>query len=381
MSSLFFSFFNMLSLYVNNIYFLIHRLTLSLKNSLLSLKTNGMFFLRNLAVILFIDTLVIDDEPLWEPTEWTLVQTWVLFIFFFSWIAETLISSKYGSFTGRDKRVYQGLFRGYWYSIGWFAFNILLTVVFVATPFYFELNYTVSSVVTWWNWYNRLFFYKISICFFFIFLILLSMQLGLRWLNWSKLFFLSLVVFVLLSFIFYTQFIVVFFSYFTDMDNYSNNAFDGYSALSQGPLRWGWGSREDTYSYHQTPGSFWNKNDGLYSSSLFLINIFIFLLLVMTLLQWILFVRRMYSTKDMSYTFLTYASSNIRNFFYSLMFLALTLLVSVFYQYLRTPLELYFFDMNWVEFFEVVKFTLCSYLEFLSNLAYKFGMSIISIFF
>lgn len=65
----------MLSLYVNNIYFLIHRLTLSLKNSLLSLKTNGMFFLRNLAVILFIDTLVIDDEPLWEPTEWTLVQT------------------------------------------------------------------------------------------------------------------------------------------------------------------------------------------------------------------------------------------------------------------------------------------------------------------
>lgn len=371
----------MLNIYTNNLYFKTRLLVKYLSNSIMSLKTNGLLFVRNLSIILLIDTMVTDDEPLWEPTEWTLVQTWVLFIFFFAWIAETLVSSKYGSFTGRDKRVYQGLFRGYWYSIGWFAFNILVTVVFVATPFYFELNYTVSSVVTWWNWYNRLFFYKITTCFFFIFLLLSSMQLGVRWLNWSKLFLMSLVVTILLSFMFYTQFIVVFFSYFTDIDNYSNNAYDGYSSLSQGPLKWGWGSKEDTYSYHQTPSSFWNKNDGLYSSSLFLINIFIFLLLTLTLVQWILFVRRLYSTKDMSYTFLVYSSSNIRNFFYSLLFLASTLLVSVFYQYLRSPLELYFFDMSWGEFFKEVYLILDNYLGFWKSLLKELWDTAVLLFF
>jgi len=362
----------MLSIYLNKFLFKLNYFTTTLSISLLSLKTNGLYFFRNLTLVLFIDTLVSDDEPLWEPTEWTLVQTWILFIFFFAWIAETLISSKYGSFTGRDKRVYQGLFRGYWYSIGFFGLTVLATVVFIATPFYFELNYTISSVVTWWNWYNRMFFYKISSCFFFIFLILTSMHLGLRWLNWGKLFMLSMVIMLLLSFMFYTQFIVVFFSYFTDVNNYSENAFDGYSVLSQGPSKWGWGSKEDTYSYHQTPSCFWNKNDGPYSSSLFIINIFIFFLLTLTILQWIIFIRKLYSTKEVSYTFLIYATSTIKNFFYSLLGLVTTLLVSVFYQYLRTPFELFFFDMDWTFFFnELVPF-FYDYCNFLASLVYKF---------
>lgn len=56
--------------------------------------------------ILFIDACLTDDEPLWEPIEWSLVQTWILFIFGFAWVAENLIVSRYGSYAGRDKRVW-----------------------------------------------------------------------------------------------------------------------------------------------------------------------------------------------------------------------------------------------------------------------------------
>ena len=65
----------------------------------------GFIYIRGLFIIFFADALIADDEPLWEPVEWSLVQSWILFIFLFAWIAENLISSRYGNYTGRDKRV------------------------------------------------------------------------------------------------------------------------------------------------------------------------------------------------------------------------------------------------------------------------------------
>lgn len=35
----------------------------------------GAIFIRGLFITFFIDCLVVDDEPLWEPIEWSLVQT------------------------------------------------------------------------------------------------------------------------------------------------------------------------------------------------------------------------------------------------------------------------------------------------------------------
>jgi len=35
----------------------------------------GFYYIRGLIFILFIDACLTDDEPLWEPIEWSLVQT------------------------------------------------------------------------------------------------------------------------------------------------------------------------------------------------------------------------------------------------------------------------------------------------------------------
>jgi hypothetical protein len=35
----------------------------------------GFYYLRGLIFLLFIDACLTDDEPLWEPIEWSLVQT------------------------------------------------------------------------------------------------------------------------------------------------------------------------------------------------------------------------------------------------------------------------------------------------------------------
>ena len=43
----------------------------------------GWYYLQGLVFVMFIDACLTDDEPLWEPIEWSLVQTWILFIFLF----------------------------------------------------------------------------------------------------------------------------------------------------------------------------------------------------------------------------------------------------------------------------------------------------------
>ncbi len=310
-----------------------------------TLNTTGMSYIRNLLIVLLIDTMLIDDEPLWEPLEWTLTQTWVLFILLFSWIAEVLITGKYGSFTGRDKRVYQGLFKAYWLLLGWFAFNVLLTIVLLATPFYFETNYSVSAIVSWWNWYNKIFFCRLTALYFIIAVIFTVMSLGLKWISWRKLLTLSLAVLFILSYLFYTQFIITFFAYFTDEVLYKKTGWSDYNGLSHGPLKWGWGSAaRDHFSYHQTPTAFWNKNDNVYSSAMFLCNIFIVFVLFLTTFQWLLVVRRIYAGKEISFTFLTYGISTVKQFFYSLFCLFPLALISFFYQYLRTSGEFFWYD-------------------------------------
>jgi hypothetical protein len=119
----------------------------------------GFYYLRGLFFIFFIDACLTDDEPLWEPIEWSLIQTWILFIFTFAWIAENLIVSRYGSYAGRDKRVWMSWYKTFWLIEGYYMLNYGIVAIFVMVPFYFEINYNLSFVYSWWHWYSRVFFF------------------------------------------------------------------------------------------------------------------------------------------------------------------------------------------------------------------------------
>ena len=45
------------------------------------LRGDAVTFLVSLFVVCFIDALITDDEPLFEPVEWSLTQSWVMLIF------------------------------------------------------------------------------------------------------------------------------------------------------------------------------------------------------------------------------------------------------------------------------------------------------------
>ena len=156
--------------------------------SLLNLKTfsYGFLYLRGLFVILFIDACLTDDEPLWEPIEWSLVQTWILFIFCFAWIAENLIVSRYGSYTGRDKRVWMSWYKTFWLIEGYYVINYGVVSFFIMAPFYFETNYNLSFVYSWWHWYSRVFFFKFTAIYSVILILANLLQISIRWLNWKK---------------------------------------------------------------------------------------------------------------------------------------------------------------------------------------------------
>lgn len=317
-----------------------------IKSLVFNLNLPSLLYIQGLFIILLIDCCLMDDEPLWEPIEWTMIQSWLLFFFIFSWISETIISSRYGSFTGRDKRVYTGLFKAFWYIEMWFNFNMFLTCIFIIVPFYFELSYTVSYVVTWWQWYNRLFFFKFILIWIIIDFINSIVIHGIKWLNFKKLFILCNVITILLFYLFFIQFIVTYFSYFTDSLWYKKTSWCDFNRLSHNPQKWGWGGYDrDHFNYHKTTLSFWFKNDALYASAFFFINMINFLLLSLTILQWLLIVRQIYTTKSISYTFITYGFSTLNMYFVTVFSLFFFVILSVIYQFIRTSS-----DFLWVIF-------------------------------
>lgn len=303
------------------------------------------FYIRNLILIFLIDFLIIDDEPLWEPLEWTLVQTWLLYIFFFTWIAETLVTAKYGSFTGRDKRVYMGLFKNYWFVELWFMFNLMIVGVFILVPFFFELNYSVSYINTWWDWLNSFFFFKIIFIFFIINILNNILNLSNRWLDWKFKLILVFSIILLFFYIFFFNFFLLFFSYFTDLLYYKKYGWSSYYQLSKGPFRWGWGEiNRDFFTYHSTPANTWFKNNSMYASALLLFNLFFLLSLLFLIIQLLIIFRYLYTNKFISYTLINYFNSSISQFFLFILFIYFFVLVSYIYQFNRFPNELYFFS-------------------------------------
>ena len=318
----------------------------------------GFYYLRGLFFIFFIDACLTDDEPLWEPIEWSLVQTWILFIFTFAWIAENLIVSRYGSYAGRDKRVWMSWYKTFWLIEGYYMLNYGVVAVFVMVPFYFEINYNLSFIYSWWHWYSRVFFFKFISVYSVVLLIAYLLQLNLKWLNWKKSLVLVLIVNLFLAYLIYTHFILVFFGYFTDPIWYQKSRSVDYIQLSHEPSRWGWGfAKKDHFTYHNVKTVFWFKNDGPFASSFLMFHLFLFVCIFLLFIFWITLLRRLWSLKEISITFTTYCVSSLRQFFYFFLCLYIFIFLSFIINYMRLPLEFFYYvdNVSWLSnFFDIL---------------------------
>jgi len=308
----------------------------------------GFIYIRGLVFIFFIDACLTDDEPLWEPIEWSLVQTWILFIFTFAWIAENLIVSRYGSYAGRDKRVWMAWYKTFWLIEGYYVINYGIICVFIMLPFYFEINYNLSFIYSWWHWYSRVFFFKFIMVYSIILFMAYLLQLNLKWVNWKKNLIIIVFINLFIGYLIYTHFILVFFGYFTDPIWYQKSRSVDYIQLSHEPSRWGWGfAKKDHFTYHNVKTVFWFKNDGPFASSFLMFHLFLFLCLFLLSIFWLTLLRRLWSTKEISITFTTYCVSSLRQFFYFFLFLYIFIFISFLINYMRLPLEIfYFLDSN-----------------------------------
>jgi hypothetical protein len=300
----------------------------------------SFFFIIMFFIVLFLDGLITDDEPLWEPIEWSLVQTWLFFIFTFAWIAENLITSRFGSYTGRDKRVWFAWYKSFWLIELCYIISLGIASMLVIVPFYYELTYSVAFIFSWWNWFNRIFFFKFLMIYTIVILIAQYFLLNLKWLNWKKNFFFIIVIFMCLSYLLYTQFIISFFSYFTDPVWYQKTRFVDLIQLSHEPLKWGWGPlKRDHFTYHKVSTVFWFKNDGPFAEAFLLFNCFFFLFLFFLIIYWVVLIRKTYATKEISFTYSVYCVSSLKQFYYFFFFFYLLITISFIVCYWRFPIE------------------------------------------
>lgn len=326
----------------------------------------GLFYLYYSTFIMYIDACLTDDEPLWEPIEWSLVQTWILFLFTFAWIAENLIVSRYGSYTGRDKRVWFAWYKTFWLMELYYIINFGAAILLVIVPFYYELNYNLSFVVSWWHWYTRLFFFKFISIYSIILLYAIILQFSVRWLFWKKSFIHIIFINIFLGYLLYTHFIMSFFGYFTNPTWYQQTRPIDYIQLSHEPSRWGWGTaKKDHFTYHNVKTVFWFKNDGPYASAFLLAHLYVFLSLFFLYIYWITLFRRVYSMNEVPLTFTTYCVSSLKQFFYLFLFMYFFIFLSYGSHYLRFPLEYGFAvnSQNWFSHF--IEILICYYTLFI----------------
>lgn len=329
---------------------------------------DGFLYVRGLFIIFFVDALIADDEPIWEPVEWSLLQSWILFIFIFAWIGENLISSRYGSYTGRDKRVWMAWYKTFWLIEGFYAISLGAASLWVMTPHYYEITYGVSFIYSWWHWYTRVFFFKFISVFSIVIFIAYFLQISMRWNNWKKSFYLILLINFFLGYLLYTQFFISFFSYFTDPRWHAKTRLIDYVQLSHEPARWGWGDiKRDHFTYHRSKTVFWYKNDGPFAATFMYYNFFILFFLFTMSFYWIALVRRVYVTQEITYTYTTYCISALKQFFYFFFFLFITIFCSYMYIYWRIPNE-FLWTINATSWLDNFSSIACSYPTFLWHL-------------
>ena len=299
-------------------------------------------FLTLIVITLALDALGSDEEPLWEPVEWSMVQSWLLFTFIFAWFAEGLILSRYGGYTGRDKRVWYSLYKTYWLLEAYYILSLGAAVVCVIVPFYYETNYEIAHIFSWWHWYSRTFFAYIMFLFTILTVLMTLLQTNLRWLFWNKILFFVFLTNIFLTYLLYIHFVLTCFSYFTDPVWFHRNRTVDYIQLSHEPSKWGWGTaKRDHFTYHNTKTSFWFKSDGPYASAMILIHFFLFGSLFLLYFFWLVLFRRLYATSEIPLTFLTYCISALKQFFFLFYLLYFLVGFSFLVTYLRSPFSDY----------------------------------------
>ncbi len=333
-------------LYMLKIYYLITNFCkVHFINALVTVKTifgDGFNYLRGIFIMCFADALICDDEPIWEPVEWSLVQSWIMFIFLFAWIAENLISSRYGSYTGRDKRVWFAWYKTFWLIEGWYIISLGLASLWVMVPHYYEITYSITFIFSWWNWYSRVFFCKFISIYTIILYLAYYLQTSIRWNTWKKSLFIIITINLFLSYMLYTHFILSFFGYFTDKNWYQKTRWIDYVQLSHEPNKWSWDSaKRDHFYHHQSKTVFWFKNDGPFASAFMFYNMFFFVSLFLLYIYWLTLIRRVYATQEITYTFTIYCISALKQFFYFFSLLFILVILSYFFIYWRLPIEFY----------------------------------------
>lgn len=327
--------------------------------------TIGFTYIWGLFCVTAVDSLITDDEPLTEPVEWSLLQSWVLAIFGLSWIGENLISSRFGSYTGRDKRVWLSWYKTFWLIKGWYILSFGAAALFVITPFYNELSYNLTMVVGWWDWYTRVFFFTYISLLSLALYITYYQQLTLRQLNWRSALTYTAIVNLILGYLLYSQFLISFFAYGTDPNWYHKARLVDYIQLSHEPNKWSWGnSKRDHFSYHRSTTVFWFKTDLPMASAMMLFNMFFFVCLFTLYIYWVVLFRRIYSTREVTHTYLTYAISGLRQFFYYFLFFYIFIYFNYAIAYLRLPIEL-LWVLNLDSWFNIVWFIVKNYIDFL----------------
>lgn len=353
---------------LNFTYLKFFNFNLSKNFSVRKLFGNGFIYLRGLIVVFFIDALLTDDEPIWEPVEWSLVQNWLMFIFLFAWIAENLISSRYGSYTGRDKRVWFSWYKTFWLIEGYYVLSLGAAALFVIVPFYHELTYTTPFILSWWDWYSRTFFLKFMTIYALLLLFTNYLQIIINQSYWKKSLIIVILVNFFLAYLVYVHFFITFFAYFTDPNWYCSNRLVDYIQLSHEPSKWSWGSsKRDHFSYHNSKTVFWFKNDGPFASAMLFFNIFFFLSLFTLHIYWLTLVRRIYATSEVTFTYTTYCVSGLRQFFYFFNFIYFLTFFSYLITYWRLPLEFYW-TLSRDHWFSVLWSVIFDYNAFLFNM-------------
>ena len=305
----------------------------------------SFYYIKYLILIICIDGLIFDDEPVWEPLEWSLVQTWLLYIFLFTWFSEVTFSSKYGLYTNRDKKVWIGLFKVYWFFQYWFIANLFIITLFVTLPFYFEITYLISYIVLWWTWFNSIFFFKITLISCMSLFILTILKFQLRFLNLNTLYLYLFILLLLVSYLLYFNYIFINFLYFTDDSQYLKSGWLNSNQLVHGPLKWSYGSSSrDHFSFHKSTTVFWFKNDPLISSSMLFINLFYFFFIFFLFLQTLLTIKLIISYNNVSYNNITVLYTSFKLFFYFLFYFFTLIIISYIYQFLRFPFEFYWYN-------------------------------------
>lgn len=326
---------------------------------------DAVSYIQALFIAMSLDAMLTDDEPLWEPIEWSMVQVWIMFIFAFAWIAENLITSRYGAYTGRDKRVWFSWYKTFWLVEGWYVLSLGAAALFVMVPFYHEINYTLPLVMSWWNWYSRVFFFKFISIYSLVLYLAYYLQLNLGSFHWKKSFVLVIFINLFLFYLLYVNFMMAFFAYFTDPNWYHRTRLTDYIHLSHEPNKWSWGNaKRDHFSYHKSATVFWFKNDGPFAAAFLFFHILFFICLFALAIYWVTLFRRIYATQEITFTYTTYCVSALRQFFYYFLLLYVLIFFSFVVQYWRLPIE-YAWISNTSPIFTTLQGVLMDYPSFI----------------